>query len=158
LDLRFNCPVCGRPARWKSAAGKDWFCPFCDHALEISARPQDGPGACAVCGNLELYKKKDFPQWLGLSVLAAACLGYAVLGLGFYKYGWAWGVLIGSALLDGLLYLWVGDAVVCYRCGAQHRRFPSESIQPPFDLGISERYRQERIRRSQVEAEKRIAP
>ena len=25
-----------------------------------------------MCGNHELYKKKDFPQWLGMTILIAA--------------------------------------------------------------------------------------
>ena len=58
-------------------------------------------------------------------------------------------------LFDLLLYLWVGDAVVCYRCGAVHSQFgPAPEIKP-FDLGISERYRQQRIRREQLQAERR---
>src|SRR5947207_2846234 len=32
----------------------------------------DAPSACAVCGNGELYKKKDFPQWLGMTILTVA--------------------------------------------------------------------------------------
>jgi hypothetical protein len=59
-------------------------------------------------------------------------------------------VLIGSAVFDGLLYLWVADAVVCYRCGAVHRRLPGPATQPPFELGIAERYRQEKLRREQM--------
>src|SRR5688572_31686672 len=36
-----------------------------------------------------------------------------------------WVILIGTALFDGVLYLVVGDVVVCYRCNAHHRRFPA---------------------------------
>ena len=55
-----------------------------------------------------------------------------------------------------LLYWWVGDAVVCYRCGAVHTQFTPAPAIKPFDLGIAERYRQERIRREQLQAEKRM--
>ena len=66
-----------------------------------------------------------------------------------------WMILIGSAVIDGLLYLWVGDVVVCYRCLAHHRGVPVTAENPPFELGIAERYRQERIRREQLLAVKR---
>jgi hypothetical protein len=50
-----------------------------------------------------------------------------------------------------LLYLVVGDVLVCYRCGAQHRGVAPSPAHQPFDLGIAERYRQERIRREQLQ-------
>ena len=53
----------------------------------------------------------------------------------------------GTAVFDGLLYLLVGDVTVCYRCGAHYRGFPPHPAHQPFDLGVGERYRQERIRR-----------
>ena len=43
------------------------------------------------------------------------------------------------AAFDGLLYLWVGDVLVCYRCGAQYRGLPPRETYKPFDLGIGER-------------------
>jgi hypothetical protein len=107
-----------------------------------------------VCGNRELYKKKDFPHWLGLSILFVACLAF-LLGQLFYHPRLAWAVLIGSAAFDGLLYLWVKDALVCYRCGAHYHGFAVHPSYPPHDLGTAERFRQERLRREQLQAEKR---
>lgn len=106
-----------------------------------------------LCRNFELYKKKDFPHWLGLTILTAACAGF-IVACYFYLQGLAWTILIGSALFDGLLYLWVGDAVVCYRCFACYRGLPANESHKPFELGIAERYRQERLRREQLQAEK----
>jgi hypothetical protein len=110
--------------------------------------------ACAVCGNAELYKKKDFPHWLGMTILLAACFG-SIIPYYLYHQWLVWIILIGSALVDGLLYLWVGDVVVCYRCQAQHRQLASTAEYPPYELGIAERYRQERIRREQLHAARR---
>jgi hypothetical protein len=106
---------------------------------------------CSACGNTELYKKKDFPHWLGLTILAGACLAF-VLSNAFYQQWWGWAVLIGSALFDGLLYLWVGDVVVCYRCGAHHRGADSAACKP-YELIVAERYRQERLRREELRAQ-----
>ena len=110
--------------------------------------------ACLVCGNAELYKKKDFPHGLALAVLTLACVASA------FTYGWyekwlTWAILIGTALFDGALYLLVGDVVVCYRCQAHYRKLEPGEGHRPFDLGTAERYRQERIRREQLAAEKK---
>jgi hypothetical protein len=107
---------------------------------------------CAICGNAELYKKKGFPHWLGMTILAGACLTFLILNL-VYQQWWGLLVLLGSAVIDGLLYLWVPDVVVCYRCGAHHSGLPSTQTFKPFELVIGERYRQERIRREERRTE-----
>jgi hypothetical protein len=104
-----------------------------------------------------LYKRKDFPHGLGLAVLTAACL-VSFVTYGLYHKWLTWAILIGTALFDGLLYLWVGDAVVCYRCGAHHRGLTPGPGHAPFDLGTAERYRQERIRREQFQAARKPGP
>jgi hypothetical protein len=133
-----------------------WQCPSCDHLLALNTSSRDGGPlpACLICGNAELYKKKDFPHWLGLSILTVSCLAFLVLKALYHQW-WAWAILIGSAVIDGLLYLWVGDVVVCYRCHAHYRGIVPDPSHKPHDLGIAERYRQERLRREQLEAEKK---
>jgi hypothetical protein len=93
---------------------------------------------------------KDFPQWLGMTILAGACVSFFVLAVVFYRYTLAWAILLGSAAVDGLIYGIVGDVVVCYRCGARHRGVPSRAFDP-HELAIAEKYRQERIRREQLQ-------
>ena len=44
----------------------------------------------------------------------------------------------------------VGDAIVCYRCGAHHKGLEASPSHQPFELTVGERYRQERIRREQL--------
>jgi hypothetical protein len=108
--------------------------------------------ACPLCGNHELYKKKDFPHWLGLSILTVAGLVFMVAQYFYLPYV-AWTVLIGSALLDSAVYLWVGDAVVCYRCGVHYHGVVPSAAHHPFEIGVAERYRQERIRRELLQRE-----
>jgi hypothetical protein len=107
-----------------------------------------------ACGSAELYRKKDFPHWLGMLLLIAACLAFVVANY-LYQQWLAWGILLGSALIDCLLYLAVGDVVVCYRCDAHHRGFAPNPNQHPFELSIGERYRQERLRRERLQAERK---
>jgi hypothetical protein len=153
VNVRFACPICDCPGRAELGSPGEWHCPACDHGLRL-AEPDPGLTACVVCGNHELYKKKDFPHGLGLTVLALAFL-FSTITYGLYAKWLTWTILIGSAAFDGLLYLWVKDVLVCYRCNAHYRGFVSQDHHRPFDLGIGERYRQEKARREQLLAEKK---
>jgi hypothetical protein len=137
MIVRFACPVCDRPGRIDATAGQTWQCPSCDHRLQpyVSEKGDALLTACAICGNAEVYKKKGFPHWLGMTILAGACLAFLVLNL-IYQQWWGWLILLGSAVIDGLLYLWVADVVVCYRCGAHHTGLPSTDAFSPFELVI----------------------
>ncbi len=148
VNVCFSCPVCDRPARLDLDQAGDWQCPGCDHRLQVGPADRALSG-CALCGNHELYKKKDFPHWLGMTILVGACL-ISVFTYGLYEKWLTWAVLLGSALFDGLLYLWVGDAIVCYRCNAHYRGFQSSEAHQPYELTVGERYRQERIRKEQL--------
>jgi hypothetical protein len=131
-------------------ASREWQCPACDSITRLPAVPPDrGLTACALCANAELYRKKDFPHWLGMLLLVIACLAFLVTNY-LYQQWLAWAILLGSALLDGVLYLAVGDVVVCYGCGAHHRGFAAKPAHGPFELSIGERYRQAQLRRAQL--------
>lgn len=152
MNVSFACPECERVARVELGEPAVWQCPGCEHRQTIPTEPLGTRLLhCAVCNNAELYKKKDFPHWLGLTILTAACL-LSLIPYYLYMQWLTWTILIGSAIFDGLLFMWVGDVVVCYRCNAHHRRVPEDAALKPFDLGIGERYRQERIRREQLQS------
>jgi hypothetical protein len=88
-----------------------------------------------------------------MTLLTVACGLFFIFAI-LYQYVIAWTILLGSAAFDGLVYLIVGDVVVCYRCGAKHRGIASKSF-APFELATAERYRQERLRRDQIERSRR---
>jgi hypothetical protein len=150
MIVRFACPVCERPNRLDFSTAHTWQCPSCDHRLRplVSDRADAPSAECAICGNAEVYKKKGFPHWLGMTILTGACVAFFALNLAYQQW-WGWLILLGSAVIDGLLYLWVADVVVCYRCGAHHAGLPSTEAFAPFELVIGERYRQERMRKEQ---------
>lgn len=125
-----------------------WQCPVCQQRVALSA-VEPGLATCPLCGNVELYKKKDFPHGFGLAILALACAA-SVITYGWYEKWLTWTILIGSAAIDGLLYLWVGDAIVCYRCLGHYRGVRPTEAHKPFELVTAERYRQERLRREQL--------
>jgi hypothetical protein len=142
--------MCECPARVPLDAAADWQCPGCDHRMHIPATESALP-TCVLCGNHEIYKKKDFPHWLGMSILVGACLA-SVVTYGLYEKWWTWAILLGSALFDGLLYLSVGDALVCYRCNAHYRGIAPSYHHQPHELIVAERYRQERLRKEQMKS------
>ena len=148
MKIRFACPSCDFPTQVALPGPVEWQCEHCDHRLHLE-NPDANLSTCVVCGNHELYKKKNFPHWLGMSILTAACIA-SVITYALYDKWWTWGILIGSAVFDGLLYLCVGDAVVCYRCNAHYVGGEAKESHRPHDLGIAERYRQERIRKEQM--------
>lgn len=153
MKLRFACPACAAPAFADATTPREWQCSRCDHLLRIVPLAGAQLTHCLICGNEELYKKKDFPHWLGMSILIIACAAF-ILGNLLYHQWLAWAVLIASAAFDGLLYLWVGDAVVCYRCRCEHCNLAAAPRQAPFELTVAERYRQERIRKELLREEK----
>jgi len=153
VNVAFNCPGCGHPGQWSQPALHIWHCSECDRRLQPVLATEAGPYTCAVCGGTELYRKKAFPHWLGMLLLLVACTGF-LIAHSMYMQWLAWGILLGSAMIDGLLYLAVGDVVVCYRCDAQHRGVPAGPSIESYELGIGERFRQEKQRREQMHAEK----
>ena len=151
MNVRFACPVCEQRGRVDLPGPGSWQCPRCDHQLRLAAPAGETVHACLACGNPEIYRKKDFPHRLGMAILAAAILASVITY--YLRYIWAtWAILIGSAVVDGVLYLLVGDVSVCYRCGAEYRGFPANPEHRPFELGVGERYRQEKVRREQLRA------
>lgn len=148
MKTLFACPQCDVPAQANVDRPVDWQCPFCQQTLRLDRADQAWP-VCQICGNSELYKKKDFPHWLGMNILVLACVASVITYL-WYDIWLTWAILIGTAVLDGALYLLVGDALVCYRCNAHHKGFPKSTSHQPFELTIGERYRQERLRREQM--------
>jgi len=155
VNLRLTCSQCSESAYIANVAEAQWSCPACDHRHHLTI-PQIATGKplaqCVSCSNRELYRQKNFPQWLGLTILAAACASFFILQ-GLYLPKLAWVILLGSAAFDGLLYLFVGDVIVCYRCHARHYGLPRNRAYQPFELPIAEKYRQERIRREMQAAE-----
>jgi hypothetical protein len=154
VKVRFRCPECEHPARLEVIGSGSWLCPRCHHVVTMARDLDQTLSSCIVCGHQHLYKKKNFPHWLGLTILLVACLTF-LWAHGVYQPWVAWTILLVSAAFDGLFYLWVGDAIVCYRCGAEHIGFAAGPAHEPFELTVAERYRQERLRREQLRAGKK---
>ncbi|HEV3143467.1 MAG TPA: hypothetical protein VGZ47_06225 [Gemmataceae bacterium] len=149
MKIRFACPNCEAPQEVENPTAANWNCSACGQSrpLSLPDRADDKRiERCVACANHQLYRQKNFPQWLGITILAAACASFFILQ-GLYLPKPAWIVLLGSALFDGIMYLLVGDVIVCYRCLAKHYGLPRSHNYDPFELAVAEKYRQERLRR-----------
>ena len=149
MNVRFLCPECHAWTTTDQAAAPAWSCTACGSIVPAAASSAgETLPVCRRCGNEELYIQKDFPHWLGMSILVIACAA-SVVTYAMERIVLTWAILIGSALVDVILYLLVGNVTVCYRCQTQYRGFAPETQHHPFDLAVGEKYRQERLRRQQ---------
>ncbi len=74
-----------------------------------------------------------------------SCVAWA-----YYQPMIAIGVLMVAGLIDMVLYTIMGDMLVCYRCGARHRKTTINDEHARFDLETAERYRQQGLRQREV--------
>ena len=97
---------------------------------------------CPACGCRDLFVRKDFPQKIGLAIVAAAAIAFLALAAKretFYLGVW---VLVIAAAIDAVLYALVPKVTVCYRCRAEFRDRPINPEHEGFELALGEKYRQ----------------
>ncbi len=144
MNITYNCPACHKPAREQvSATSKALECPQCHQQISIPANAIAGKriNQCLVCPSTDLYARKDFPQRLGVGLVVVAVVGSCIAWAN-YEVIWAFAILFGTALIDLVLYIAMGESLTCYRCGAQYRGFEEIELHGGFDLETHERYRQ----------------
>ena len=133
-NVTYLCPACGREAVQALVSGAaPSACTGCGRVPRVpEERPSQDAAAlsrCAACGLDRLYVQKDFNKKAGLWVfVVAAALSVPTWGLS----------LVAATLIDLVLYYSLGDATVCYGCGAVHRGFASNPHHGPFDIHVQE--------------------
>ena len=96
---------------------------------------------CPQCNCEDLFIRKDFPQKLGLFIVAGAGIGFLVLAANPHRvYLGVW-LLVAAVVIDALLYLIVPKITVCYRCRAEFRGVPLNPRHEGFELATAEKYR-----------------
>ena len=88
-----------------------------------------------------MFARKDFPQRLGVGLVALGFIGSSI-AWAYYLVIWSFAILFGTALIDLVLYIVMGESLTCYRCGAQYRGFEDIELHGGFDLETHEQYRQ----------------
>src|SRR5690606_28879128 len=96
---------------------------------------------CLVCPSHDLYMRKDFPQRLGVLLVGIGIVGSSIAWY-YASLSWTFGILFATALADLLLFMLVGSALMCYRCGAQYRGVAEMETHGQFNLETHEKYRQ----------------
>lgn len=148
IGVTFRCGHCDRLVELPlSPRPEELCCPACAARWPVPADALAGGRLrqCLVCPSRDLFVRKDFSQRLGVTIVVA---GFAVSSV-FWYYRmplWTYGVLFGTALLDVVLYLVVGNVLECYRCHAQYRGLPGLEDYAPFDLETHEKHRQQQAR------------
>ena len=105
-----------------------------------------------MCGCDDLWRQKDFPPALGLTLVGLGALLSTLAWLWYYPVA-AIGILMAFALVDLVLFALMPDVLVCYRCGARYRHTAIREDHPRFSLELAERYRQEERRLKEVSGE-----
>lgn len=163
MNVTYICLQCERTTRSEISLESSLLaCNCCQHqqpmvanSLETDSDPTSSKlNRCLICGNTELFIRKDFSQRLGLLIII---IGFAASSIAWYYY-WTYTtylILFGTALLDLVLYSMVGNLLHCYRCNSEFRGLHTES-HSHFDLEVHERHRQQtaRLAKLQVTAEK----
>lgn len=150
MQIIFQCPACqqrtlARPQPPDSAIS----CPHCDWTRDEGADDFSGDFVkrCRVCGCGDLWRQKDFPPAVGICFVAMGAL-FSTLAWAWHRPVLALGILMAFALVDLLLYTFMSDMLVCYRCRARHRRTAMQDGHPAFNLEVNERYLQLEKRRN----------
>jgi hypothetical protein len=125
MNVTYNCPSCHRTTRSQLPPEiKTIACTHC--AAEISVPPNAIAGRqihrCLVCPSTELFARKDFPQKLGVALVAIGFVGSSIAWFN-YQVMWTFAILFVTALVDLVLYIVMGESLTCYRCHAQYRGF-----------------------------------
>lgn len=143
MNITFACPSCQSATRSDFDGANPLACPSCGLEIKTPARAVEGNQVrqCLVCPSTDLYMRKDFPQRLGVLLVAVGIVGSSI-AWNFGHIYWTFGILFATALADVLLYALVGEALMCYRCGAQYRGVDNMESHGGFDLETHERYRQ----------------
>lgn len=161
MHVAFPCPQCERPAQADLEPGaQELVCTQCGLRLQIPATSWEDNqlAACLACPSTDLFVRKDFPQRLGVAIVV---LGFAVSCWTWSQYQiiLTFAVLLGTALIDMLLFFLVGNVLCCYRCGATYRGAHGEPRHGKFSLETHEKHRQVLARSSpQAAARSAAAP
>lgn len=148
MRVIYNCPSCQQTNQATVLESTEKLtCTACEWTRPFPTDKQQRthPTACLACGGRDLWRRKNFPQQFGVAVVVLAAI---LSSIAIYKREqlWAYGFLMGAAAIDMLLFTFMPDVLVCYRCDARYLKFDPAGETPHFNLETAERHRQEKIR------------
>jgi len=144
MNVTFACPSCQAGVRQPfDASSRALACSHCGQEIKPPAGSVEGDRVkrCLVCPSTDLFVRKDFPQRLGVLIVAVGIIGSSI-AWNYANLPWTFGILFATALADLALFAVVGNALMCYRCGAQYRGVAGMESHGAFNLETHEKYRQ----------------
>ena len=147
MQIDFRCPRCDTQNRTELGNDGALTCAAGDWSRTVAAEDFAGnrPAHCLVCGCVDVWRQKDFSPRVGVTLVGLGIL-LSTIAWARMEPVWAIGILMVFALVDMLLYVFMSDVLVCYRCGTRHRYATLDDEHPRFNLETHERYRQEALR------------
>lgn len=141
--IHFGCPECSRELEASSDGPDTLECAGCGQSLGLGKSPSLRTGqsvdVCAVCGHPDMYVQKDFNRNLGLGIVVLGVMASLVFFAANQPF-LSVAALVLMAVIDGLIYLSVGEVTVCYSCHAIYRGFAPNPRHKSFNLQLLERY------------------
>ena len=144
MHVTYACHNCDAAVTHSFTAGTTALeCASCHQKIEVPTGAVEGNRVrrCLVCPSHDLFVRKDFPQRLGVLLVAVGIIGSSIAWY-YANLAWTFGILFATALADLLLFTLVGNALMCYRCGAQYRGVAEMESHGQFNLETHEKYRQ----------------
>jgi DNA-directed RNA polymerase subunit RPC12/RpoP len=144
MHVTYACQACTNAVRQDfDESTTALSCPYCQQQIKLPVGAVEGRRIlrCLVCPSYDLYVRKDFPQRLGVLLVTIGIIGSSIAWY-YTSLAWTFGILFATALADLLLFMLVGNALMCYRCGAQYRGVAEMESHGPFNLETHEKYRQ----------------
>lgn len=143
MKISFRCPHCRRELEFEDLSQEESPCPACSQPIRLRItermRREHQVDGCAMCGCPKVYVQKDFNRTLGVGIFAAGALLFLLCA---WKNRLVEGTLVWAAFVvaDGLLYKFLPDVTICYRCHAQYREVAPNPDNQAFELGLAEKY------------------
>ena len=143
MKIWFLCPHCKHELNFEDLSQDAAPCPVCEKsiALRISERTRKDNVVehCLICDCPQVYVQKDFNRTLGVSIFVAGAILFLIC---------AWfnrlveGTLVWAAftVADALLYKYLPNVTICYKCHSQYREFNENPANTAFELGLAEKY------------------
>ena len=143
VTISFRCPHCKGELAFDDLSQDESPCPLCGQPIRLRItermRRDNAVDRCAVCDCNKVYVQKDFNRSLGVSIFLAGALLFLLCA---WKNRLVEGTLVWAAFVaaDALLYKFLPDVTICYKCYAQYRQFAPNSDNQSFELGLAEKY------------------
>ncbi len=146
MQIRYHCPTetCVAIIEYEplEECGPTMKCPRCgvEHPMTLTEtlRRKNLVEVCAVCSSRELFVRKDFPRRLGLLIVVV--FGLAAIYYLSISVVISWSILAAAAVLDLIIYTFLGKVTTCYACRAEYRKCNLNPAHEGFDLATSEKY------------------